>query len=129
MIELVDTHCHIHTAQAQLDERDHTTKKWHDAGENDPDAMIVAAKDRGVSKFICVGTDVHDSQVAVDFVRGRKSCWASIGVHPHEAEAFLAAGGGEQFNSLLKNPSHDKIVAIGEAGEQVAGQVAVHGNR
>ena len=116
MLELVDSHCHIHAAGAHLDERDHITKKWHEAGETDPDMMIADAQAAGVTRLICVGTDIEDSRNAVNFVRDRPSCWASVGVHPHEAQAFLTANGSIQLNEMLKNPVDDKIVAIGECG-------------
>lgn len=67
---LVDTHCHIHSADfplplSEVEER-------------------AAAAD--VTLFICVGTDAADSEQAVRFVQDRENHWASIGIHPHEAK-------------------------------------------
>lgn len=118
--QLVDTHTHIHAAQAGLSKRDFTTKKWHEAGETDPDGMIETAKDAGVTRFICVGTDAADSRIAVDFVQNRPNCWASVGVHPHEAQNVSSEDLRKIRNLYEKEQSGPsgakKIVAIGEVG-------------
>lgn len=112
MLELIDTHCHIHSAQGGLDERDHTTKKWHEAGEKDPEAIIASAKAVGTTRLVCVGTDLADSQIAVDFAQNRSECWASVGIHPHEAKGFDIKN-LSTIRSLLEK---DKVVAVGEVG-------------
>jgi TatD DNase family protein len=109
---LTDTHCHIHAAVENRN--DFTAKKWQDAGETDPDAMIRSAAEAGVERLICVGTDADDSRDAVDFVQSRDNCWASVGVHPHEAKIFLDNNKDlEELKSLTDKP---KVVAIGEVG-------------
>ncbi len=96
--ELVDTHCHIHFPDYQLD----------------PDeALIQAAKD-GVSRVICVGCTLEDSKGAVEYAAGRDGVWASIGLHPHEAGRYVHDHKALQcFHSLASKP---KVVAIGECG-------------
>lgn len=112
MTGLVDTHCHIHAAVA--DRQDFTAKKWQEAGETDPDALIKSAKQAGVDGLICVGTDLEDSKDAVDFVQERDDCWASVGVHPHEAKDFLMRYKDlQEFEILADKP---KVVAVGEVG-------------
>lgn len=131
---LVDTHCHIHTASSGRG--DFTAKKWHEAGETSAAELLDSAKASGVDKLICVGTDYEDSVEVAEFVQNREGCWASIGVHPHEAKQFLhaettrqraepsASSPGpaseregiapmERFQDLLKRP---KVVAVGEVG-------------
>ena len=64
--------------------------------------------------MICVGTDVSDSQRAVNFVQDKKGLYASVGIHPHEADRYL--GDKQQlqnFENLLKS---EKVIAIGECG-------------
>jgi TatD DNase family protein len=58
---------------------------WAKAKDADPDLMIERAVGAGVTRMVCVGTTVADSRLAVEFVLGRDGCWASVGVHPHEA--------------------------------------------
>lgn len=95
MVHFTDTHCHIHS---------------HDYPLDSDDARGRAAQ-RGVSRLICVGTDEHDSEAAVDFVQKREDCWASIGIHPHDAHHGIA--GLKKLESLVHKP---KVVAIGECG-------------
>ncbi|HEX9594871.1 MAG TPA: TatD family hydrolase, partial [Candidatus Saccharimonadales bacterium] len=94
-MELVDTHCHIHRADYNLP----------------ADEVIASAKEAGVSRMICVGTDENDSRQAIDFVQGKPGLWASIGLHPHDAKLGEAA-----FSLLAKLIGQPKVVAIGECG-------------
>ncbi|HYF96777.1 MAG TPA: TatD family hydrolase [Patescibacteria group bacterium] len=112
MAELVDTHCHIHAAVT--DRQDFTAKKWQESSETDPDALIKSAKQAGVDRLVCVGTDLEDSKDAVDFVQSRDNCWTAIGVHPHEAKEFLSKYKDlQEFDMLADKP---KVVAVGEIG-------------
>jgi len=112
-MELVDTHCHIQSIGLQKGERS-TRELWAKADGITADSVVASAIKHGVTRMICVGCDLDDSQLAVDFVQDRQNCWASIGIHPHEAQHYadreskLAA-----FASLANNP---KVVAIGECG-------------
>jgi TatD DNase family protein len=117
-MDLIDTHCHVHAAQAHLDKSDFTAKKWREAGETNPERLIDGAAKAGVTKLICVGTDLADSSVAVDFVAKHPNCWASVGVHPHGAQAFLEQPTAATVLAELCerfNPSQ-KVVAVGECG-------------
>lgn len=97
-MKLVDTHCHIHSADYQLD----------------VDEVIADAIKEGVAKIVCVGTDLQDSIRAAEFVQNRPTCWASIGIHPHEAKRYAGQKGLlEEFAGLAQRP---KVVAVGEAG-------------
>lgn len=109
---LVDTHCHIHTADSKRG--DFTVKKWHESGEKSAEELLISAQAGGVEKLICVGTDLQDSVDAVNFVQGKDVCWAAIGVHPHEAKEFFKKHKDlREFKELVKKP---KTVAIGEVG-------------
>lgn len=98
MKELTDTHCHIHSADYGLD----------------ADEVIAGAKNEGVGRLLCVGTDLADSQRAVEFVRERDDCRATIGLHPHEATRFADdAAALQTFRALAQEL---KVVAVGETG-------------
>jgi TatD DNase family protein len=97
-VDLVDTHCHIHSSDYQLD----------------PELVLESAEQADVNQLICVGTDLKDSRLAVEFTVTHHSCWASIGIHPHEAKEYIGKPGLlEQFSKLARDR---KVVAIGECG-------------
>jgi TatD DNase family protein len=97
-IELFDTHCHIHETEYKLD----------------PDQVIKDGKKAGVTRAICVGTNLEESLNAINFVAERQGFWSSIGLHPHFADNYV---GDQQkldlFSSMITKP---KVVAVGECG-------------
>jgi len=97
---LVDTHAHIH----------------FDYYAADPDEVLAAAHKIGVEKVICVGCTLKDSQEGVAFAADRDNVWASVGIHPHEAEDFLGDSGSRQALELLLAKKSPKTIAIGECG-------------
>jgi TatD DNase family protein len=111
-VELVDTHCHIQSAGLGQGERA-TRELWAKAPELTGAAMVQKAA-AGVTRLICVGCDLEDSRLAVDFVQNQSNCWASIGIHPHEAQHYAGRQGRlKEFAGLATRP---KVVAIGECG-------------
>jgi TatD DNase family protein len=96
-MQFIDTHCHIHSRDYPLD----------------ADEAMKRAVTHGVKKLICVGTDEDDSERAVAFANTRENCWASIGMHPHDATRGVI--GIEKLHGILK-ADRSKIVAIGECG-------------
>lgn len=110
-MELFDTHCHIQSAGLQRGERS-TRELWAQAGNLTTDQIIQNALADDVKGMICVGCDLADSQLAVDFVQDRPNCWASIGIHPHEA----ALATPEVQQAFIKLATATKVVAIGECG-------------
>ena len=104
---LIDTHCHIH--DAAFNERFKGMS---------PDEMIVAARAAGVKRFICVGTDVASSRQALEFCAKRQGCFASIALHPHEAEKLDEAALEQAIQELreLACTDRSKLVAVGECG-------------
>ncbi len=96
-MELTDTHCHLQF-------KDYPS----------PYKVIAAAAQNKVTKLICVGTDIADSQKAIDLAAKHKNVWAGVGVHPHEAAAYVRNKHAEvQLKKLL---DHSKVVAVGEIG-------------
>jgi TatD DNase family protein len=116
-MELVDTHCHIQSAGNSAGER-MTGELWAKAPELTGDGIISEAETAGVTRLICVGCDLADSQLAVDFAQNRPNCWASVGIHPHEAKSHLSKNQKSHFAHLLekRSPKERKIVAVGECG-------------
>ncbi|MGH7158245.1 MAG: TatD family hydrolase [Candidatus Saccharimonadales bacterium] len=112
-MQFVDTHCHIHEALDSVDFGSETRARYQKAGMPKPDDIIARAIKDGVTRMICVGTTLEDSQLAVEFVQARPSCWASIGIHPHEAKDHLGTAAKKQFAALA---TQAKVVAVGECG-------------
>jgi len=108
-MDLVDTHCHIHEIVGSTGVAD----KWHQAGVTDADKVIADAKAAGVTRLICVGCTLADSELAIDFAATHENVWASIGIHPHEAQDFLDKKGQAAFADLAAKP---KVIAVGECG-------------
>jgi TatD DNase family protein len=97
-MEFVDTHCHIHFADYELD----------------PDQAILDAAEAGVTRLMCVGCTLEDSRLGVTMAEQNNGIWASIGLHPHEAKEYINNPKAlQEFRSLA---SHPKVVAIGEIG-------------
>jgi TatD DNase family protein len=110
MINLTDTHCHIHEAAGT----DDVAERWHQAGIFDPMPLVRAARAGGVTRLICVGCSPADSRLAVDFVQSQSGTWASIGIHPHEAQKYVGDKDTlKTFTTLARQP---KVVAVGECG-------------
>lgn len=109
-MNLIDTHCHIHEIVEQITP---VYEKWHGEGELDADTVITEAKDEGVTKLVCVGTSLADSELAANFVADREGLWTSIGIHPHEAKLHLQKDTQDAFAALA---ARDKVIAVGECG-------------
>lgn len=113
-IQLTDTHCHIQEAWRAVNGQDMTAAKWDKAGRPDVADIIERAHEAGVDRLVCVGTTLPDSELAVEFVQDRPQCWASIGLHPHEAARYVADQPKlDRFAALASRP---KVVAVGECG-------------
>ncbi len=93
---LVDSHAHLEMPQF----------------EEDLPQVLQRARDWGIGAIITCGTHLEDSRRAVEIAAEHPEVFASVGIHPHEANTFSS----ETFISLSKLASHPKVVAIGEMG-------------
>jgi len=95
-MELIDSHAHLDAAQFT----------------SDLPQVLERARERGVKYIITVGTDLPSSLRAIEIAHRYPSVYASVGVHPHDAnkveETLL-----EKLAELTRQP---KVVAIGETG-------------
>ena len=92
---LIDTHAHIH----------------FDEFRDDLDAVLERAHASEVEKIICVGVNDTDSAQAVAVARAYDNLWATVGLHPHDADR-----GYEALEEVERLAQFEKIVAIGECG-------------
>jgi TatD DNase family protein len=112
-MDLVDTHCHIQSAGGVSGERQ-TLEIWEKDLSLTGEALIEHAQKSGVTRLLCVGCDLDDSKLAIDFVADKPNAWATIGIHPHEAKVYAHNNAKQtEFAALAKA---DKVVAIGECG-------------
>lgn len=92
---LVDTHAHIHFDEfrAELDD------------------ILARAHEAGVDKLICVGVNESDSAQAVAVAKAYENVWASVGLHPHDADHGYVA-----LEEIAELAELEPVVAIGECG-------------
>ena len=97
-MQFVDTHCHVHFSDYELD----------------ADEVLLEAVQNGVTKIICVGCTLADSIAAVELAERKSEVWAAIGLHPHEGARYVDDHTAlQRFRGLASKP---KVVAVGETG-------------
>ena len=93
---LVDSHCHLN---------------YEGLVENQA-AVLERARQAGVSAFLNISTRQREWNAVVGTAEREPDVWASIGIHPHEAEQHADLGEG----ALLEAAAHPRVIAIGESG-------------
>ena len=95
-MRLIDSHCHLN--YEGLIERQ--------------DEVLDAARARGVAGFLNISTRQQEWGAIIATSERNPDVWASVGVHPHEADAHPDLGAA----ALIAGADHPKVVAIGECG-------------
>ena len=95
-MRLIDSHCHLN--YAGLAERQ--------------DEVLANARERGVAGFLNISTRQGEWGEVVGVAERNADVWATIGVHPHEADAHPDLGAA----ALVEAARHPRVVAIGECG-------------
>ena len=93
---LIDSHCHLN--YEGLVERQ--------------DEVLDAARARGVAGFLNISTRQREWGDILATAERNPDVWASVGVHPHEADAHPDLGAA----ALVEASDHRKVIAIGECG-------------
>jgi len=93
---LFDSHCHLTDA----------------AFREDREAVLVRARESGVTRVVSIASDVADAHEALALARSHEGMWCTAGVHPHEA-GDAAPDALEEVRRLAMEP---EVVAIGETG-------------
>lgn len=113
-MQLFDTHCHIQESGVSGASEDPTHQRWAKNGNVTPEELIAEAHEQDVSYLMCVGCTLEDSKRAINVAQTNDNVWASIGIHPHEAQAHLDTPGAlEAFAELAAS---EKVRAVGECG-------------
>ncbi|MGD1046326.1 MAG: TatD family hydrolase [Bacteroidota bacterium] len=79
---------------------------------NDLDAVLLRAREAGVSVILVPGTDVKSSREAVMLADQHENIFACVGIHPHE----VSKAARQDLAEVEKLCKHKKVVAIGEIG-------------
>ena len=95
-MRLIDSHCHLN--YAGLAERQ--------------DEVLANARARGICGFLNISTRQNEWPDVVGAAERNADVWATIGVHPHEADAHLDLGAA----ALVEAAAHPRVIAIGECG-------------
>ncbi len=112
-MELFDTHCHIQSAGLAGGERT-TRELWAKDDNITINDLVERAREAGVTRMMCVGCDIADSELAIACAGDREGLFASIGIHPHEAQHV--AGKPEQKQAFAALATSPKVAAVGECG-------------
>jgi len=95
-MRLIDSHCHLN----------------YDGLAERQDEVLAAARARGVEGFLNISTRQSEWGAIVATAERNADVWASIGVHPHEADGHPDLGAA----ALVEASEHPKVIAIGECG-------------
>jgi TatD DNase family protein len=95
-MRLIDSHCHLNY--------EGLVERQAEVLEN--------ARQAGVAGFLNISTRKREWDQIVGLAEQEPDVWASIGVHPHEADAHPDLGSA----ALVEAASHPRVIAIGECG-------------
>ena len=95
-MRLIDSHCHLN--YEGLAERQ--------------DEVLANARARGVTGFLNISTRQSEWDDVIAVAETNSDVWATVGVHPHEADAHPDLGAA----ALVEAASHQSVIAIGECG-------------
>jgi TatD DNase family protein len=93
---LIDSHCHL----------------VYDGLAERQDEVLANARQRGVTGFLNISTRQSEWNDVIAVATREPDVWASVGVHPHEADAHPDLGA----TALIDASKHPRVVAIGECG-------------
>jgi len=95
-LELFDTHAHLDFPEFKKDLSE----------------VLERSRKAGIKYIVNVGVDVESSLRSVDLSQKHSWIYASVGVHPHDAQKF-----DEEIYDLMKKLAEkEKVVAVGEIG-------------
>ena len=93
---LIDSHCHLEYKGLVEDQA----------------AVLARARTAGVGGFLNISTRQREWDQVIATATREPDIWASVGIHPHEADGHADLGEGV----LLAATEHPKVIAIGETG-------------
>lgn len=94
---LIDSHCHL----------DYLEREGADLTD-----VVGRAVRAGVGGLLTIGTKLREADKPVAIAERFGNVWASVGIHPHEADAEPAVDAAK----LVELARHPKVIGIGETG-------------
>lgn len=91
-----DSHCHLNYEGLVDDQR----------------GVIDRARAAGVTAMLNISTRASEWDEVIATAEREPDVWASIGVHPHDADAHADV----ETATLVAKSTHDRVVGIGESG-------------
>ena len=93
---LIDSHCHLE----------------YEGLAEDQDGVLERARAAGIGGFVNISTRQSEWARVVGTAEREPDVWATIGIHPHEADRHADLGEA----ALLEAAGHPRVVGIGETG-------------
>lgn len=93
---LIDSHCHLEYKGLVEDQQ----------------GVLARARAAGIGGFLNISTRQREWDQVIATADREPDVWASVGIHPHEADAHADMGEA----ALLAAADHAKVIAIGETG-------------
>jgi len=93
---LIDSHCHLE----------------YEGLAEDQQGVLERARAAGVEGFLNISTRKSEWGRVVGTAEREPDVWASIGIHPHEADQHADLGEA----ALIEAAEHPKVIGIGETG-------------
>ncbi len=122
---LIDTHCHLDAFAAYKSHPEGCDRNIllginperkrridFTSPETELDAVIQRANAAGITNFINIGSTLESSIASCELAQKYAQIYASVGVHPHDADTFDT----QAEKKLRELAQKDKVVAIGETG-------------
>lgn len=98
----IDTHCHIHSKEFFSDQ--------------EADSVYKESIESQIEHMVLIGTDLKDSQTAINFAKNHQYTSVAVGIHPHEAAKMSKGEISKNVEKLTKLVNEESVVAIGECG-------------
>jgi TatD DNase family protein len=93
---LIDSHCHLE----------------YEGLVDDQQGALERARAAGIGGFLNISTRRSEWDKVVGTAEREPDVWASIGIHPHEADRHADLGEG----ALLEAAEHPRVIGLGETG-------------
>lgn len=93
---LIDSHCHLEYKGLVEDQQ----------------GVLARAREAGISGFLNISTRRSEWDKVVGTAAREPDVWASVGIHPHEADKHADLGEA----ALIEAADHPKVIGIGETG-------------
>ena len=95
-MRLIDSHCHLE----------------YEGVAEDRDGVLARARGAGVTGMLNISTRQREWATVIATAEREPDVWASVGIHPHEADGHADLG----REALLASADHPKVIGIGESG-------------